>query len=154
MAPVADSTDAASVVTRKTMGTLVCAVEDSPEAAEALRVAGRLSVEGGLRLVVVHVEDTIGQGSVSRMGAEQRGRQRLDRVLAQQALSCGVDTRVEIGPLAQELARVAAEEAATLIVLGSPSRHCWRRRRLTKLTAELAATADCPVVVVPAAPAR
>lgn len=137
------------------MGTLVCGVEDSPEAAEALRVATRLSRATGLRLVVVHVEDTIGPGSAFRTAAQQHGRQLLDRVLTQQALSRGVDTRVEVGPPAEELARVAAEEAATLILLGSPSRHCWRpRRQMSRLTAELAATAGCPVAVVPAARAR
>ena len=136
------------------MGTLVCGVEDSPEAAEALRVATRLSRDAGLRLVVVHVEDTIGPGSTFRMRAQKRGRQLLDRVLAKQTVSRKVDTRVEVGPLAEALARVAAEEAATLILVGSPSRHRWRRRRLSRLTEELAATADCPVIVVPAAPAR
>jgi nucleotide-binding universal stress UspA family protein len=136
------------------MGTLVCGVEDSPEAVEALRVADRVSLEAGLRLVVVHVEDTLGVGSGIRTGAEQRGRRLLDRVLARQELDRVVDTRVEVGPPAEELARVAAEEAATLILVGSPSRHCLRRRRRSRLTSELVATADCPVVVVPAAPAH
>jgi nucleotide-binding universal stress UspA family protein len=136
------------------MGTLVCGVEDSPEAVEALRVADRVSLEAGLRLVVVHVEDTLGLGPGLRTCAEQRGRHLLDRVLATQELHRVVDTRVEVGPPAEELARVAAEEAATLIVVGSPSRHCVRRRRRSRLTAELVATADCPVVVVPAAPAQ
>jgi nucleotide-binding universal stress UspA family protein len=136
------------------MGTLVCGVEDSPEAAEALRVATRLSRDAGLRLVVVHVEDTTGPGPTLRTRAQRRGQHLLDRVLAKQTLSCGVDTRVEVGPPAEELARVAAEEAATLILVGSPSRHRWRRRRLSRLTAELVSTADCPVIVVPAAPAR
>lgn len=137
------------------MGTLVCGVEDSPEAAEALRVATRLSRNAGLRLVVVHVEDTVGPGSTVRAGAVQRGRQLLDRIFAKQMLGRGLDTRVEVGPPVEELARVAAEEAATVILIGSPSRHWWRpRRRMSKLAAELAATADCPVVVVPAAPAH
>jgi nucleotide-binding universal stress UspA family protein len=135
------------------MGTLVCGVEDSPEAAEALRVAARLSLDTGLRLVVVHVED-MGPASALRTGARQRGRQLLDRVLARQAVREDVDTRVEVGPAAEELARVAAEEAATLILVGSPSRHCWHLPLRSRLTAELVAIAGCPVVVVPAAPAR
>jgi nucleotide-binding universal stress UspA family protein len=136
------------------MGTLVCAVEDSPEAAEALRVAGHLSHDAGLRLVVVHVAEASWPPAGSRTDAQQRGRQLVDRVLAKQPLSRGVDTRVEVGPPAQELARVAAEEAATLILVGSPSRHCWPHRLQGRVTAELVATADCPVVVVPAAPAH
>ena len=135
------------------MGTLICGVEDSPEAAEALRVATRLSLDTGLRLVVVHVED-IGPRSAFQTSARQHGRQLLDRVLAKQAVREDLDTRVEVGPAAQALARVAAEEAATLILVGSPSRHCWHLPLRSRLTAELVATADCPVVVVPAPPAR
>jgi nucleotide-binding universal stress UspA family protein len=154
IAPVADATDAVTVVTRRPMATLICGVGDSPEDAEALRVAARLSNTAGLRLVVVHVEDTSGPGSAHQVRAQQRGRRLLDRVLAQQALGGRADTRVEVGAPAEELARVAAEEAATLILLGSPTRHCLRRRRTGRLTAELAATTDCPVVVVPAPPTR
>jgi nucleotide-binding universal stress UspA family protein len=135
------------------MGTLLCGVEDSPEAAEALRVAARLSADTGLRLVVVHVE-TAGPRSTFRTDAREAGRRLLARVLARQDVHEGVDTRVEVGPAAEELARVAAEEAATLILLGSPSRPCWRRPLRSTLTADLVASADCPVVVVPAAPAR
>jgi nucleotide-binding universal stress UspA family protein len=116
------------------MGTIVCAVDDSREAEEALCAALRLSRDAGLRLVVVHVE----QGTTVTGAAEQRGRHLLDQLLARQGLN--------------ELARVAAEEAASMIVLGSRSRRWWRRRRASRLTSDLAATAACPVVVVP--PAR
>jgi nucleotide-binding universal stress UspA family protein len=134
------------------MGTLVCAVEESPEAEEALRVAARLSREADLRLVVVHAEDAGGVGSASRSSAQPRGRYLLDRLLARQELAGAVDMRVEVGPVAEELARVAAEEAASVILVGCPRRRCWRRRRLSTLTRELAATAGCPVMVVPPAP--
>jgi nucleotide-binding universal stress UspA family protein len=134
------------------MGTIVCAVDDSPEAEEALRVAVRLSDDSGLRLVVVHVEERAGTGSNRRGVAEQRGRQLLERLLASQGLNGPVDRRVEVGERANELVRVAAEEAASVIVVGSRSRHWWRRRRTSRLTADLVATAACPVVVVP--PAR
>ena len=131
------------------MGTIVCAVDDSPEAEEALRVAVRLSGDAGLRLVVVHVEERAGAGSNRRDAAEQRGRQMLERLLASQGLNGRADWRIEVGERASELARIAAEEAASVIVVGSRSRRWWRRRRTSRLTADLAATAACPVVVVP-----
>ena len=134
------------------MGTIVCAVDDSPEAEEALRAAVRLSGDAGLRLVVVHVEERADAGSNDRAAAEQRGRQLLDRLLAAQGMNGRVDKRVEVGERANELARVAAEEAASVILVGSRRRRWWRGRRTSKLTADLAATAACPVVVVP--PAR
>ena len=136
------------------MGTLVCVVDDSPEAEEALRVATRLSREAELRLVVVHVEDTVGAGSDIRGAAAERGRQLLDRLLATQGLNGGADRRVEVGAPAKELARVAAEEAASLIVVGSRRRHCWQRSGTSRLAADLSATTGCPVVVVPPAAPR
>ena len=133
------------------MGTLVCAVDDSPEAEEALRVATRVSREADLRLVVVHVEDTVGAGSDVRAAAGKRGGQLLDRLLATHGLNDGADRRVEVGAPAQELARVASEEAASLILVGSRKRRCWRRRGMSRLAADLSGTAGCPVVVVPPA---
>ena len=130
------------------MGTIVCAVDDSPEAEEALRVAARLSSDAGLRLVAAHVEERADAGSDHR-SAEQRGRQLLDRLLARQGLNGNADKRVEVGERASELARVAREEAASVILVGSRRRHWWRGRRMSSLTADLAATATCPVVVVP-----
>ena len=134
------------------MGTIVCAVDNSPEAEEALRAAIRLSGDAGLRLVAVHVEERAEVGSNDRAAAERRGRQLLDRLLATHGLNGRVDKRVEVGERANELARVAAEEAASVILVGSRRRHWWRRRHTSQLTADLAATAACPVVVVP--PAR
>ena len=136
------------------MGTLVCAVDDTPEAAEALRVSAQLSREADLRLVVVHIEDTVGAGADFRDGAYRRGRQVLDRLLAAQGLNGGLDRRVEVGAPATELARVAAEEAASLITVGSRRRRWWWRRGTSRLTADLSATAGCPIVVVPPAAPR
>jgi nucleotide-binding universal stress UspA family protein len=133
------------------MGTLVCAVDDSAEAEEALRVAARLSSEAGFRLVVVHVADVVGAGPDFRRAANERGRRLLDRLLTAQGLDGGVDRRVEVGAPAHELARVAAEEAASLILVGSRRRRWWRRRRTSRLPTDLAATAGCPVVVAPPA---
>lgn len=135
------------------MGTVICAVDDSPEAKEALRVAAHLSGDAGLRLVIVHVEDTVGAGSDVRAAAQQRGRELLDRILATQGLNGGTDRRVEVGRRSNELARVAEEEAASLIVLGSPGKSWLLTRPTGRLAADLSATASCPVVVVPP-PAR
>jgi nucleotide-binding universal stress UspA family protein len=136
------------------MGTFVCAVDNSPEVEEALRVAARLSGDAGLRLVAVHVEERADAGSNDRAAAEQRGRQLLDRLLAAQGLNGSVDKRVEVSRRASGLAGVAAEEAASVIPVGSRRRRWCRRQRTSSLTDDLAATAACPVVVVPPAPRR
>jgi nucleotide-binding universal stress UspA family protein len=128
------------------MGTIVCAVDDSPGAEEALHAAIRLSRDCALRLVIVHVE----QGE--RAHGERRGSRLLERLATEHALNGTADRRVETGDRASELARVAAEEAASAIVVGSRSRHWWQTR-VGGLAADLSSTATCPVVVVPP-PAR
>jgi len=126
----------------------VCAVDDSPEAANALRVAARLSGESGLRLVAAHVARDASTRTGGRVDVQRGGHRLLDRVLAGGELVGALDTRVEVGDRAAELSRVAAEEAASVIVMGARGRRWSRRPRMSRLTVELAATARCPVVVV------
>lgn len=133
------------------MGTIICAVADTPEAEEALRAAARLSRAGRMRLVLVHVEERARNGNSDRV--MRHGRQLLDRAVAAQRMGEPLDRRVELGERAAALARVAEEEAASVIVLGSPHHRRWLRRPGTELSDALAATAPCPVLVIPP-PAR
>ncbi len=122
------------------MGTIVCAVDDSPEAEEALRVAVRLSGDAALRLVVVHVEKRTSRidGRVRRSNAAGSCSTGSSPT---QGLNGGADKRVEVGERANELARVAAEEAASVILVGSRGRHWWRRRSTSRLDGR--ASRDC-----------
>lgn len=132
--------------------TIVCAVDDSPGAAEAIEVAAALSSGLGLRLVLAHVVDgyrrakDVGTGGTQ---ADRRGQRLLERVARQHSLERGADRRVEVGDPAGELSRIAGEEVAVVIVVGSHRRYRRGRGRLSRLSAELRSTASCPVVVVP-----
>lgn len=132
------------------MGTIICAVAETPEAEEALRAAVALSQAGRLRLVLVRVEERGRNGSAER--AMRRGKELLEREIAAQRVPQPVDTRVEFGDRAAALARTAAEEAAGVIVLGSPHRRRWRRRPATGLHDVLAAMTRCPIAVIPPPP--
>ncbi len=134
------------------MATIVCGVDGSPGAGEAVRVASRLSEALGLRLVLAHVA---ARSEGLRGMPDQDGATRLlERVAQEHGLNGDVDRRTEMGDRATGLARIAAEEAATFIVVGSGSE--FRRRRSLRfgLIAELNGTASCPVLVVPPAPRR
>jgi nucleotide-binding universal stress UspA family protein len=120
------------------MKTIVCAVDESIEAAEALKAAARLSDDLGLRLVIAHVA----AGSNPASSAS-----RLDQIVRGHGLNGCAERRAEVGDRASELVRIASEEAAALIVIGARSR--GRRRLVSGLTAELSATSPCPVLVVP-----
>jgi nucleotide-binding universal stress UspA family protein len=135
------------------MGTIVCAVDGSPEAEQALRVAVRLSRRCGLRLVLAHVQEATLPGPAA-LEAQECGRKLLAHLAASQGLNGGADRRVEVGARGQEIARIAGEEAASVIITGSRHRHWWQRARGRGLVHELAETAPCPVVVAPPSPQR
>jgi nucleotide-binding universal stress UspA family protein len=133
---------------------IVCGIDDSPGAVEALRVASTLSTQFDARLVLAHIANGWAAGSDESLTASQ-GRQGGHRLLERAARehNPAAERRVEVGEPAEALARIAAEEAATLILVGSRSEG-WRRPRLrSRLATDLAASASCPVVVVPP-PAR
>jgi nucleotide-binding universal stress UspA family protein len=138
------------------MKTIVCAVDGSPGGLEALRVAALLSDALGLRLVLTHVAP--GRRAIDgRIEGGGQGRHQAEELLERTAQDAGLDgdadRRAETGDRAAMIARVAAEEAAAVLVVGSRSQGRSRRRLLSGLAAELNTTAPCPVLVVPP-PAR
>ena len=132
------------------MKTILCAVDESPGAAEAVAVAAGLSKHLGLRLVLAHVVD--GYRRTDGVHAQQGGQRLLERVARTHSLENAADRRAEIGDRASELSRIAGEEAAVLIVVGSRSQYRRRRSLLSGLSAELRSTAPCPVLIVPPSP--
>jgi len=132
------------------VATIMCGINDSPGAAEALRVAETLSSDLNVRLVLAHVASGWAGGgdeSLTTSQARHGGNRLLERAAREHNLAA--EQRVEVGEPAEALARIAAEEAATLIVVGS-RRQGWRRASLRSgLAGELVSIAACPVVVVP-----
>ena len=137
------------------MQTIVCAVDESPGAAEAIGVAAGLSKRLGPRLVLAHVVDGFRRTSGTQLGglqAHQAGQRVLELIARTHNLESAADRRAEVGDRASELSRIAGEEAAVLIVIGSHRRFRRGRGRLGRLSAELRSAAPCPVVVVPPRP--
>jgi nucleotide-binding universal stress UspA family protein len=146
---------------RERVATIVCGIDDSPGADEALRVARTLSTNLNLRLVLAHVAAgwNVAAGwtqgadeSVSTNQARQGGDRLLERAAREHNLEA--ERRVELGEPAEVLAQIAAEEAATLIVLGSRRQGRLRPALRSGLAGELAASAPCPVVIVLPPPGR
>jgi len=139
------------------MQTIVCAVDESPGADEAIAVASGLSARLRLRLVLAHVVDgsrrTNGADTDS-VQARQAGQRLLERIVRKHKLERAADRRAEVGDRASELSRIASEEAAVVILVGSPGRPRRGRARMGRLSVELRSTAPCPVVVVPPLPRR
>jgi nucleotide-binding universal stress UspA family protein len=134
------------------MRTIVCAVDESPGTAEAIEVAAGLSKTLGLRLVLAHVVEGHRRTNGVQMGdleTQRSGQRLLDRIARKHNLESIADRRAEVGNCASELSRIASEEAAVIIVVGTPGRYRRRRGRLSRLSLELRSTAPCPVVVIP-----
>ena len=122
-------------------GTIVCGVTEAPEGRAAAQLAGALAARLDLRLVLVHVAAGDGRDDALAEGLA------LDR-------GDSVELRVVAGNRVDALARVAAEEGADLIVVGSHSRGARGRRLRCSLARELEAAQAVPVLIAPPATRR
>lgn len=131
-------------------GTIVCGVTESPDGRSAAELAHALGLRLGLRLVLVYVVDGVPRGTHESLTARQR-QAGAERTLHAVAREIGNDTekRVVLGDRAEALARVAAEEGADLIVLGSRPAGLGGRKIRSTLARELEATTPVPVLVAP-----
>ena len=136
------------------MRTIVCAIDASPAARSALRVATELAEVLRLRVVAVHVADSFGgdqtldepHATLRLLGNAER---LLANVLYDEQLVGRVDWRAEVGDVSERLAAVAADERAVLILLGARSKGKARPFLRSRLAEEVVATSSIPVVVVP-----
>lgn len=129
--------------------TIVCAVNETTGAEEALRTASGLAGRLGLRLVAVHVVEDVPVSPAARREARTGGMRLVDRLLAEQDVRIA-DRRVAIGDPAEHIARIAGEEGAELLVIGSkPHGRRPRPPLRSRLATELPRTTHIPVVVVP-----
>jgi nucleotide-binding universal stress UspA family protein len=138
------------------VATIVCGIDDSPGAVEALRVARALSSGFDVRLVLAHVASgwpaSGADEGLTTSQARQGGTRLLERTAREHKLEA--EQRVEVGEPTEALSRIAAEEGATMIVVGSRRQGRRQPKLRSALAADLAATAPCPVVVVPPPPRR
>ena len=131
-------------------GTVICGVDETAEGVDVPAIGRAMAARLGLRLVLVSVIDGVPAGGHESLTARQRlaGAERTLALIARD-LGNGTERRVVLGDRAEALARVAADEGADLIVLGSrPARLGSRRLRCT-LARQLEAVTPIPVVVAP-----
>ena len=100
-------------------GTIVCGVSTSEGSRAAAQLAAALAARLGLRLVLVHVvveRATLPGDATERRLREKQALEAIARELG------GVEARVVVGGRVDAIARVAAEEGADAIVVGSRPR--------------------------------
>lgn len=134
-------------------GTLVCVVTEGEESADAVALGAELSDRLGLRLVLFHavegIDDRCGEEGVESRSSERRGAERrLARLADEHGVGDRAEKRVALGEPAALLGRIAAEEAADLIVVGARA-HGWRKRLESRFAYELETETPVPVLLAP-----
>ena len=134
-------------------GTLVCAVTEGGESADALALGAELSERLGLRLVLAHAVDGIdgigdGDESVTMKAGRQGAERRLARLAVEHGVAESAVRRVAVGERAALLGQIAAEEGADMIVVGARARG-WRKRLESCLADELRTATPVPVLIAP-----
>jgi nucleotide-binding universal stress UspA family protein len=117
------------------VGTIVCGVSGSLGSRAAGELAAALSHRLRLRLVLVHVAERHVPGEVILESAARE-------------LGAG-EVRLVDGPVVEALARVAAEEGADLIVVGSRPFGSLNRHLRCTLAHDLEAATSVPIVIAP-----
>jgi nucleotide-binding universal stress UspA family protein len=143
-------------------GTIVCGVSDSDAGHAALELGVELSQRLGLRLVLAHVAEGLAliDGSdddheSATTNANRRGGELfLERLAREYGVDETAECRVAVGEPAFLVGRIAAEEAADLIVVGSRARR-WPARGLeSRLAERLESETPVPILIVPPANGR
>lgn len=138
-------------------GSIICGVDDTPGARRAVTVAAELAVDLGRPLILVHVADgdsqvPYGDGARRerrRHAAWQRGHALIAELCDRYHGRTKIQERIEPGVPAMKLARVAEEERAGFLVVGSRGRGEIRSALLGSVSHSLERVAPCPLVVVP-----
>jgi nucleotide-binding universal stress UspA family protein len=134
--------------------TLVCGVNDNADGRAALEMAVELSERLGLRLVLAYASDEIDSvvdraESVS-MKADREGAARLvARLAAEYGVADSAEHRSGRGDAAALIGKIAAEEAADLIVVGARTRGRFRRGLESRLAEQLESETPVPVLIAP-----
>ena len=137
--------------------TIVWATDGSPQADRALEVAKTLAHDHAASLVVVHVvQHYATETGLAVYPDEDRVKAKLEqtvRQLSEDGFRPSLRIVDHVGPQpAHEIADIAREEGADVIVMGTRGHGPIAGLLLGSVVMRLLHVASCPVVAVPAAP--
>ena len=139
---------------------IVWATDGSENADQALAVAKSLASEGTATLTIVHVVQKIATSGDTALGwyaDEEQVKAKVDKIaseLSKEGVTASVTMVTHVGPQpAHEIAEVARQTGADLIVVGTHGHGAIPGIVLGSVTQRLLHFAPCPVLVVPSASA-
>ncbi len=139
---------------------IVWATDGSEDADQALAVAKSLASEGAATLTIVHVVEKIATSGDTALGwyaDEEQVQAKVDKIaseLSKEGVTASVKMVTHVGPQpAHEIAEVARQTGADLIVVGTHGHGAIPGIVLGSVTQRLLHFAPCPVLVVPSASA-
>ena len=133
---------------------IVCGVDGSNHAANAVRIAAQLASALDVRLVLAHVEPDGGKAPTASIDLDTRlrGGTRTSLRILQRAMDAVGDTEVEgtlvRGEPAASLGELAMRESAEMIAVGTRGHGALKALVLGSVSRALAATGPCPVLIV------
>jgi len=134
---------------------IICGVDGSETSRSAAHVAARLAATLNTRFVLAYVTEdrpTFPYGDARLRELQRRdareGGQRLLESVAAELPGATPELRVRFGTPVEALRALCGEESAELLVVGSRGRSRLAAAVLGSVSARLASTAECPVVVV------
>jgi nucleotide-binding universal stress UspA family protein len=134
---------------------IICGVDSSQASHSAARVAARLARTLNVRIVLAHITEDrptfpyrdARLRELQRRRAIEEGQRLLESVAAGLP-GAAPELRVKFGAPVEALRALCTEESAELLVVGSRGRSPLAAAVLGSVSARLASTAECPVVVV------
>jgi nucleotide-binding universal stress UspA family protein len=145
---------------------VICGVDGSPDSQAAVKVAAEFAARLGNTLILAHVAEPAyiayaaaypfgGTAGPMAMAEEAESTEEdSERLIQRVAVAAGLsdaERRVAIGHPAEQLAELADDENAELIVVGSRGRGALKAAFLGSVSYSLVDIARCPVLIVPPA---
>jgi nucleotide-binding universal stress UspA family protein len=143
---------------------IVCGVDGSPDSQAAVKVAAEFAGRLGSTLILAHVAEPAyvayaaaypfggTAGPMATAEEAESTEKDSERLLQRVAVAAGLadaERRVAIGHPAEQLAELADDENAELIVVGSRGRGALKSAFLGSVSYNLVGVAGCPVLIVP-----
>ncbi len=131
------------------------AVDPSEYSKKAVIQSAKFSKKTGVKLTLLHViEDTKSYREIPDTWAHQQKAKKaqalLDELkkLAEQYGAKDIQTKIAVGPVAEEIVRIGEEENYDYIVVGTRGMSTLKRMLLGSVAEKVVLHAHCPVVIV------